>query len=260
MWRNDICGIYKILNTVNGKVYIGQSKHIKQRWSEHKKELRANRHPNSHLQRSWNKYGEESFQHIILEECEENILDEREKYYIEIYDSFDSDNGYNLTDGGGSNRDISESTRKKLSNSISGEMHPRRKEVICLETGEVFVSLVEAARSVGCDYSAITRCCNGITTTVKCLHWLFYDDYLKLSEGETSLILSKHSSKQRSVIYLNTNEYFPSIKDAHKATGINANSIGQCCLGNRKNAGKTESGEPRVFMYYDEYVNTKASQ
>ena len=260
MWKNDICGIYKIENLVNGKIYIGQSKHIKQRWSEHKKELRKNRHTNNYLQRAWNKYGEENFSHIILEECAEDELDDREIYYINLYHSFESDIGYNLTNGGGRNRVISESTRKKLSDNMLGEKHPNRREVICLDTMEIFVTIADAARSINVDYSAIERCCNGLTGTVKRLHWLFYNDYLNKSQIELDEVMKKENLRDHKVVCLNTGEIFHSIKDAHQQTGVNANTIGQCCLGNRKKAGFDKDGNPQVFMYYEDYLKKVSQQ
>lgn len=254
MWKNDICGIYKIENLVNGKIYIGQSKHIKQRWSEHKKELKTNRHTNKYLQRAWNKYGENNFAHIVLEECDEDLLDEREKYYIELYNSFNSDVGYNLTDGGGRNKNVSADTREKLRNCMLGVNHPNRKEVICLETGEIFISITAAANSIGVDYSAITRCCNGLTGTVKKLHWLFYNDYLYKSQIELDEVMKKENLRDHKVVCLNTGEIFQSIKDAHEQTGVNANAIGQCCSGKRKKAGFDKDGNSQVFMYYEDYL------
>lgn len=62
-------GIYKIENTINKKVYIGQSNNILIRFSNHKYELNSNKHSNSHLQRAWNKYGRENFIFDILCEC-----------------------------------------------------------------------------------------------------------------------------------------------------------------------------------------------
>lgn len=53
-------GVYQIYNTVNGKRYIGSSIHIEQRFKEHLRNLRANKHVNAHLQSAWNKYGEHS--------------------------------------------------------------------------------------------------------------------------------------------------------------------------------------------------------
>ena len=60
-------GVYQIYNTVNGKRYIGSSIHIEQRFKEHLRNLRANKHVNAHLQSAWNKYGEHSF---VFEEVE----------------------------------------------------------------------------------------------------------------------------------------------------------------------------------------------
>lgn len=59
-------GIYEIVNTVNGKRYIGSSKNIKFRWCIHKTELRQSAHHCAHLQAAWNRYGEEAFQFRVL--------------------------------------------------------------------------------------------------------------------------------------------------------------------------------------------------
>ena len=64
------CGIYMIQNKVNGKIYIGQSVNIEDRWGEHKYELNKGYHHNKHLQRSWNKDGQENFEFTIICECE----------------------------------------------------------------------------------------------------------------------------------------------------------------------------------------------
>ena len=54
-------GIYKIVNTINNRVYIGQSKKIRNRLKTHYKQLIENKHYNSDLQMSWNRYKEEQF-------------------------------------------------------------------------------------------------------------------------------------------------------------------------------------------------------
>lgn len=69
-------GVYKILNEINGKFYIGSSKNIKKRWTIHKRQLNAARHHNLYLQRSWTKYGGENFSFSILEETSELFLRE----------------------------------------------------------------------------------------------------------------------------------------------------------------------------------------
>lgn len=138
---DNIIGIYCIKNNLNNKVYIGQSININHRIQEHISLLNRNCHSNSYLQRSFNKYGIENFSHEIIEECSEELLSEREIYWINYYDSYN--NGYNLTEGGEGlrgykfNNDTkskisksligikrSEETRNKISISKSGPNHP----------------------------------------------------------------------------------------------------------------------------------------
>ena len=89
-------GIYKITNLINNKCYIGQSIHIERRWKEH---LAKTSH-SIYLQYAFAKYGIENFSFEVIEECAVTELDEKEKYWIQYYNSF-GDNGYNLTAGGG---------------------------------------------------------------------------------------------------------------------------------------------------------------
>lgn len=95
-------GIYKITNNKNGKVYIGQSISIENRWKTHRTApFNANSSQySSPLYRAIRKYGLSEFSFEVLEECAINTLDEREKYYIQLYRAGDSDYGYNLTYGG----------------------------------------------------------------------------------------------------------------------------------------------------------------
>lgn len=90
--------IYKITNTINGKCYIGQTKDYKARFQNHKLRLRKNEHENPHLQYAWNKYGANAFTFEILEFAED--YNEREKYYIKLYNSTDESYGYNIMAGG----------------------------------------------------------------------------------------------------------------------------------------------------------------
>ena len=56
------CGIYRILNTINNKFYIGSSVNLRKRLYEHRRLLRLGKHENYHLQNAFTKYGEENFQ------------------------------------------------------------------------------------------------------------------------------------------------------------------------------------------------------
>jgi group I intron endonuclease len=93
-----ICGIYAIKNLITRKIYIGQSNNITRRINDHKKELKNGIHNNTHIQRSWNKYGCDNFTFNIIEECLENELNEKEIYYIKEYRLMYE--LYNQTEGG----------------------------------------------------------------------------------------------------------------------------------------------------------------
>ena len=91
--------IYKITNNINGKIYIGKTmRSIKQRWKEHLANIKKEECKNRPLYRAINKYGAENFSIEKIEECSDIILSDREKYWIEYYNSFK--NGYNATKGG----------------------------------------------------------------------------------------------------------------------------------------------------------------
>ena len=118
-------GIYGIKNLVNNKIYIGKTgMNFGDRWDSHKSLLRNNKHDNQYLQNAWNKYGAESFDFIIVEECSIEELDDREKYWIKYYK--DQKLSYNILDGGdGFNNlgtHLSEETKRKIGekNRING--------------------------------------------------------------------------------------------------------------------------------------------
>ena len=116
MEKEKICGIYKIKNNIDDKVYIGQSINIKSRLAEHKSALRHNRHSNTYLQHAFNKYGEENFDFSIICECTRDELDELEKHYIlNVYKSIDRNKGYNREGGGNLRKYVTKETRDKIS-------------------------------------------------------------------------------------------------------------------------------------------------
>ena len=61
-------GIYKIINVINNKFYVGSTVNISRRRARHFSELRNNRHNNKYLQSAWNKYGEQAFIFVVVEE------------------------------------------------------------------------------------------------------------------------------------------------------------------------------------------------
>lgn len=99
-------GVYKITNTKNGKVYIGQSIQIKKRFKKHKQDLRKNNHCNYRLQDEWNIYGEEAFTFEVVQKCRSVYLNEIEQHLIKEYHSTDEDKGYNISAGVGRNLSV----------------------------------------------------------------------------------------------------------------------------------------------------------
>lgn len=114
-------GVYKITNLTNNKLYIGSSIDIKGRWAEHKRDLKNNKHHSTYLQRSWNKYGENSFNFSIIEECNKDDLLDREQFYLDKYKSYKKENGYNVAKDSSApmmGRKHSEETLIKLSEGV----------------------------------------------------------------------------------------------------------------------------------------------
>ena len=90
------CGIYKITNIQNGKVYVGSSLNLSNREYKHFWMLNKGVHDNLFLQNSFNKYGKDFFIFEILEHCKSDEIIERENFYIEKYNSNNNLFGYNL--------------------------------------------------------------------------------------------------------------------------------------------------------------------
>ena len=91
-------GIYKITNTITEQCYIGQALDIYKRWSQHAKcGLGIDTPPGNKLYQAIQEYGLENFTFEVLTECNSTELDEKEKYFISLYqaDIF----GYNGTKG-----------------------------------------------------------------------------------------------------------------------------------------------------------------
>ena len=116
---NNIKGIYKILNKVNNKFYIGSSTcSFRKRWTEHKSALNRNVHHNSYLQKSWNKYGSDNFEFMIIEEVIDiKLIIIREQFYLDTLQPFNKIGYNNCTIAGNTlGVKLSNEHRLKLSN------------------------------------------------------------------------------------------------------------------------------------------------
>jgi group I intron endonuclease len=113
-------GIYMIQNVVDWKMYIGSAKYIARRWAVHRHNLRNNKSNNVHLQRAWNKYGEDCFRFSVLVYCKPDELIELEQYFIDGLNP-----AYNIQQVAGSSlgRKFSEETKEKLRKASTGHVH-----------------------------------------------------------------------------------------------------------------------------------------
>lgn len=116
------CGIYKITNLINGKIYIGQSVNIKNRFSTHKGFPTAN-----YMYNDMKEFGLENFTFETIIICAPEYLNLYEKLCIDHYNCVHP-NGYNLTKGGNEQIEFSEETIEKIRKSSTG-----RKRDNCLK-------------------------------------------------------------------------------------------------------------------------------
>jgi group I intron endonuclease len=137
-------GVYKIVNLINNRIYIGSAKEFKGRWKQHYYSLKANKHSNKFLQSDYNKCGEDAFRFEVIEvtskDKKERLLLE-EEYILKFYDK--GQMCYNLCNRAVSREGCSSadstSTRQKKSSSMkaawkkmSPETKKRRSELISL--------------------------------------------------------------------------------------------------------------------------------
>lgn len=95
-------GIYRIVNLVNGKFYIGSTNCFRIRFKFHRNRLRNNKHFNYLLQRSWNKYGEENFLFEIIEFVDDiDSLHIREQFWLDETESYKIAYGFNILEKAG---------------------------------------------------------------------------------------------------------------------------------------------------------------
>lgn len=106
-------GIYAILCRGNSKIYIGQASQLTKRMQQHQCDLKGNRHINSYMQNSWNKYGSELFSFEVLEYCPIEELNSREAFWIDLLNTI-CPNGFNYKTGGEAGVSISEEARQNM--------------------------------------------------------------------------------------------------------------------------------------------------
>lgn len=120
---NKICGIYKITSPSN-KIYIGKSVNIRNRISFYKNIICKDQRKlyNSILKYGWNAHVFE-----VIYVCQDFELNDMEKFYIKYYDTFNTEHGLNLTEGGNGGR-LSEETRDRIRKSMLVELFQKTQK------------------------------------------------------------------------------------------------------------------------------------
>jgi len=232
-------GIYKISNIINGKFYIGSSKELGRRKAVHLHQLRANKHVNTKLQHSFNKYGEENFKFEVLQYLErpDNLL-EIEQNWIDKTEACHK--GYNI-------RKITSGGSKK------GQGNPRSAIVLqidkyTLKVINKFDSINEIHRLKGYDVGHINRICNLIKNKNQWkigygFYWC-YKNYYKNINVKKDFKNPYH----KSIVQINSETLKPikiwgTIRKAEEALNLSIGNISPVCkLIERSNIWKKAYG------------------
>jgi group I intron endonuclease len=104
------------------------------------------------------------------------------------------------------------------------------RKVICLETGEIFDSIMKASKKKNINFKNISATCLNKRRVAGGFHWSFYN-----KEKTDYIMKEKNESQKKKVLCIETNEIFSSLTEAMKVTGIK--KISEVCLGKRNIAG-----------------------
>lgn len=259
--------IYKIENLVNGKVYIGQTVNsVERRWQAHRSMLKRNNHDNFYLQNAWNKYGEDSFVFKVICESDINSLDDIE---INLIDKFRKLNKcYNLESGGNAQKELHDTTKIKLSKAVKNlhktdleyrqkYLEAKARQVICIDTGEIYISIAEASRELGINYDNIHQVCIGNNNCARGNDGHYYQFAYYEKGVEYKLKKIKNLKTPKAVVCVNTGETFNSTREAAQKTGVGQSHISQCCNGKRRFAGRMENGDWIIWEFEENYNPNK---
>ena len=121
----NISGIYTIINTANGKQYIGRASCLRRRYTRHLNDFKLKNHRNQHLQRAYEIYGSDAFRFKVLEYLPKIELVAREQFYLDKI-KHNRDLYYNISLlSSGPGNCLTEESRKKISATLLGHKHSK---------------------------------------------------------------------------------------------------------------------------------------
>ena len=208
-------GIY-MWTSPSGKSYIGQSVDLQKRKGAF---LRfGDRYGGEKINCARKKYNHKSlWNYKVLEYCGIDKLDERERYYIELYDTIN--NGYNCESGGNENKIVSDESKQKMSEAKKGKYCGENSPLYGKHLTEEHKSKLSEARK-------------GENNPM----------YGKHRDDETRIKISKAHDKRKIPVSQYTIEgvfiaSYESIHEAQRLTNIYRATISRCCKGIQKTAG-----------------------
>ncbi|MED1863250.1 hypothetical protein P4V41_07260 [Fictibacillus nanhaiensis] len=257
--NDDYYGIiYKIHNIKNNKVYIGQTTRktgfkgryeaqgegIERLFNSFERKLRYGENINNYLYSSIKKNGFDSFS--VNEEFDfafnKEELDTKEKYWIKYYRSSEKEFGYNQTIGGDGFYYGKTAFKMKLGKT--------RKPIICLNTGDIFLTARDAEKKTGIVDTIIRNICNGKIKSG-----------LSFSKVYNKKLSFKYIEKdipniQKPVICINTGKTYVSAKEAAVDVGMtDPYRITKNCIGMANSAGRcNESNKKLVWAFALDYL------
>ena len=236
-------GIY-MWTSPSGKSYIGQSVDLQKRKGAF---LRfGDRYGGEKINCARKKYSHKSlWNYKVLEYCGIDKLDERERYYIELYDTIN--NGYNCESGGNENKIVSDESKQKMSEVKKGKYCGENSPLYGKHLTEEHKSkLSEALKGKYCGEnspwygkhlteehkSKLSEARKGENNPM----------YGKHRDDETRIKISKAHDKRKIPVSQYTIEgvfiaSYESIHEAQRLTNIYRATISRCCKGIQKTAG-----------------------
>ena len=110
---------------------------------------------------------------------------------------------------------------------------PQKRKVVCLETGELFETIRQAAKWLGMVHGTVSRACRKHMRAGG-YHFRYLEEY---KESETVNLTYKEPIKGRSIVCVETGEIFSSMRQAERSKDINHRLISQACKDSSKTAG-----------------------
>lgn len=222
--------IYKVTNTINGKIYIGKTSQFKERKWQHE---RCYEKEDCRFHRAIQYYGKEKFNWEIIAETDNNEkANELEKFYINEYGSYHP-NGYNMTKGG------------------DGGSMWNAKPVVCLSLDGKFVKRYDSAgetKQDGFFGSNVLESCKDSRYTCKNHIFMFEDEYKECGARKYK---KPQNSCKKEIIQCDMGgkfiKEFQSVQQASKETGIRRTTISGALTGTYKSAGGY------IFVYKKEF-------